>query len=735
MAARDTGASVESPGLDAVRRLSLGFGRKLPMILQSESTECGLACLAMVSSYHGARVDLATLRRSYPVSQKGVTLSTLMDIATRMELSARPVRIEVSQLKDLRLPSIIHWEMRHFVVLRGVRKTRVIIHDPAVGERSVSIQEFSRCFSGVALELWPGQNFSKHAPPKPVKLLSLLGNVKGIGPALGQILAIAFVLQVLGLVSPLFMQWVIDRALGSGDQDLLTTLAIGFALLVVVTQGMEALSTWTSLHLSTTWSVQWSTNIFTHLLKLPLAYFEKRHLGDIVSRFQSSATIQTTLTAAFLRSVVDGVMVLFVVGLIFMYSPMLSMITVGAVAAYAGYRILLYRPLRFATQEQIVQAARQNSHFLETVRGARSIKLFRSQDNRRSSWLALLVEQVNSGVKVQKLQMYFALGNGLTFGLVGILIVWLAARLVLRGEFTVGMMMAYLAYQGQFSGRITSLIDRYFEIQMLQVHGERLADILHTEPELETAGGRSVATDVEDLIPRIEVRGLRFRYSEHDPYVLDGVDLVIEPGESIAISGPSGCGKSTLIHLLLGVIAPSEGEVTYGGVSLKSLDLDVLRGCIASVTQNDSLFAGSIADNISFFDERPDAKWIEECARLASIHDEVAAMPMGYNTSIGYLGSVLSGGQQQRVMLARALYRRPKILIMDEATSHLDIRRETMVNAAIRSLHITRIFVAHRPQTIEHADRVVIVDRGRIASERLIAPPMAVVPRTTSTLA
>lgn len=722
-----TSNAADAHGLQIMRELALGLARKLPVILQTEATECGLACLAMLAGYHGHRIDLASLRRRFPISQKGVTLTSIVDIAGKLELSTRAVRLELSHLKKLRMPCILHWEMQHFVVLRSVHRGHILIHDPAVGERAISLEEVSASFSGVALEVWPGQHFSKKDEARPVRILSLIGKVTGLGKSFGQIITIAFVLQILGLVSPLFMQWVIDHALVSGNWDLLTTLALGFGLLVLVTQAITVLSAWASMYLSTAWSVQWNANIFTHLLRLPMPWFEKRHLGDVVSRFGSAGSIQSTLTSTFITSMIDSVMVILVIVLIFMYSPLLSWISIGAMTFYTLCRVLWYRPLRLATQEQIVHSAKQNSHFLETVRGARAIKLYRNQDNRRSGWLALLADQVNSGLRVQKMQILYGLINGVVFGIVGIVVVWLAARMVLRGEFTVGMMMAYMSYQGQFSSRITSLIDSVFAIKMLSIHGERLADIVLTEQEKQTGEGRLVTTESDSFNPTVEIRGLRFRYSEHDSYVLDGLDLTIEPGESVAITGPSGCGKSTLMHVLLGVLPPTEGDVLFGGVSITNMDPQVMRSAIASVTQSDTLFAGSISDNISFFDSQADQKWIEECARMASIHDEIAAMPMGYNTFIGDMGTALSGGQQQRVLLARALYQRPKVLVLDEATSHLDLRRESMVSAAIRGLEITRIIVAHRPQTAEHADRIVLIDKGRVASERRIAPGMAVV--------
>ena len=701
-----------------LEHLTPGLRRRVPPILQSEAAECGIACLAMLAGYYGQRVDLASLRRRFPISLKGTTLAALMDVARRLQLSTRAVRVDLVQLERLRHPCILHWRMSHFVVLTAVGRRSIRIQDPASGERKVSINEASAAFTGVALEVWPSSDFRRTAETRSVRLRDLLGRLVGLPRAMSQVLMLAAALEVCAVVSPLFLQWVIDHVLVSADRDLLATLALGFGLLVVTKEVIATLRSWVIMHFGTVLNVQWHANAFAHMLRLPLPYFEKRHLGDIVSRFRSIDAIQRTLTSAFVEAIVDGLMTLAIVALLLLYSPALSFVCLAAMTLYAGTRWLAFAPLRAATHEQIVHAAQQESHFLETVRGARSIKLFGRQDERRAGWLQLLVDQVNAGLRAQKLQIGFKLLNGLLFGLENVLVIWLGARLVLNGGFSVGMLLAFMAYKGQFAARISSLIDKYFEVKMLQVQGERLADIVLTEPEGAAADGRLVAAEIDHLTPTIDVRGLRYRYAEHEAYVLDGVDLEIAAGEFVAIVGASGCGKSTLLHALLGILQPTAGEIMIGGARLAHVGAEVARTMIGGVTQNDILFAGSIADNISFFAASPDQIRVEECAKLASIHDEIVAMPMGYNTFVGYMGSVLSGGQQQRILLARALYKRPKILILDEATSHLDAQREIVVSAALRTLSMTRIIVAHRRETVDTADRVVTLADGRIVADR-----------------
>ena len=708
--------------MSALDALAVGVRRRLPLVLQTEAAECGLACIAMIASYYGRRIDLAVLRRRHGVSLKGTTLASLIDVAHRQGLATRAVRLDLDEIPRLAVPCILHWNLDHFVVLKRARRRSILVHDPAAGERKLSLGEASKSFTGVALELWPGDGFVRAEERRSVRLRALMGRVTGLKRSFGQVLMLAAAIEVFTAASPLYLQWVIDHALPSANLDLLTTLAVGFGLLVILRHSIGALRSWVIMHVGAVLSLQWQANAFDHLLRLPLPYFEKRHLGDIVSRFRSIDVIQRTLTTSFVEAVVDGVMTLVVLVVAFLYSPVLAAIAVAAIALYALVRWAWYRPLRRATEEQIVHAAKQESHFFETARGIRSIKLFGRRHERREAWLELLVDQLNAGLRAQRLSIFHRLANGLTFGIENVLVVWLGARLVLDNALSVGMLMAFMSYREQLSTRVGALIDKLVELRMLRIHGERLADILLTEPEAREGSGRLVIGEDRCGGCGIEIRGLRFRYAEHEPYVLDGVNLTIAPGESVVIVGPSGGGKSTLLHILLGMLPPSEGEVLIGGRDIRSIGTEALHRSIGCVMQADSLFAGSIADNISFFDPGAEQQHIEACAKLASVHAEIVAMPMGYNTFVGYMGSVLSGGQQQRILLARALYKRPSILILDEATSHLDVKREILVSAAVRELAMTRVIVAHRPQTAATADRIVTLAGGRIVKDTRLIP-------------
>ena len=386
----------------------------------------------------------------------------------------------------------------------------------------------------------------------------------------------------------------------------------------------------------------------------------------------------------------------------------------GAVGIYALLRWAFFRPLRDATEEELVHESKQSSHFLESLRGVQAIKLFNAQADRQSRFTSLVVDTMNADLATRKLELLFSVLHRLLFGLERVAVVWIGALLVLDQKFSVGMLFAFFAYKEQFAQRVSALIDKVVELKMLRLQGERLADIVLTAPEQEEPGGH-VRKSVE--IPAIELRDVSFSYSDAEPDVLCGVNLRIEPGESVAIVGPSGCGKTTLLKLILGIHAPQSGEMMIGGVPLSQLGLRAWRDMVGVVMQDEPLFSGSIADNISFFDLQPDMDWVAHCARVASVHDEIEAMPMGYHTLIGDMGSSLSGGQKQRILLARALYKRPKMLLLDEATSALDVEGERLVNQAVRQLALTRVIVAHRPETIASAGRVVALSGGRVAQD------------------
>ncbi|MBT2750230.1 MULTISPECIES: peptidase domain-containing ABC transporter [unclassified Lysobacter] len=686
-------------------------------IVQSEAAECGLACLAMIAAHHGQHLGLRELRGRFPLSLKGANLSRLIEVAGQLGLQARPLRLELDELDQLRTPCILHWDLNHFVVLARVRGARATVLDPAAGERTLSLAEVSKHFTGVAMELSPVAGFERVAAPPTIALSQLTGRVTGLWRSLGLLLGLSAALQVFVLVAPFFMQGVVDQVLVSADRDLLTVLGLAFAASVLFQAGIGLLRGWAVVYLSTRLGLQWMGNVFHHLLRLPMNFFGKRHLGDIVSRMGSVQSIQRTLSTSFVEAIIDGLMTVATLAMLLIYSWKLAGLTLLAVALYLGLRVLAFRAMRDGTEQQLIAAARQQSFLLESIRGMQSLKLSGREASREAGYGNLMNESLNRDVWLANLGLKFSGVSQLIFGLERVAVIWIGAKLAMDNVFSVGMLIAYLSYKDQFSGRVSGLIDKGMELRMLRLHGERLADIVLEAPEPQTAPRTlAPAADAAAIATDIDVRGLSYRYAEGEPWVLRDCNLRVAEGESVAIVGASGCGKTTLIKLMLGLTTPGEGAIAVGGHDIGKLGLRAYRGMIGVVMQDDQLFAGSIAENIGFDDDCDPAR-VEAAARLAGVHEDIVAMPMGYHGLIGDMGSSLSGGQKQRLILARALYRQPRILFLDEATSHLDVHSERLVNQAVAGLALTRVIIAHRPDTIASADRVLVMADGRIVEE------------------
>lgn len=696
-----------------LERLSFTLGNPLPVILQTEVAECGLACLAMVCGYHGNRTDIGILRRRYSASIKGMSLKSLMQTATKLGFANRAIRLDVVDFANLRMPCVLHWDFSHFVVLAKVTAKGIVVHDPALGRRYLTIDEASTHFTGVALELWPTGGFEKKVEKERIRLSELFRNVSGLKCTLSQLFLLSLCLEVFALVSPIGSQIIIDQVVVSADRSLLTTVAIALCLFLLLQTMIGIARGWAGLVMGTSLNLQWTTGLFDHLLRLPLSYFEKRHIGDVVSRFSSLAPIQTALTTDIIEAILDVLVVVGSLCLMLLYGGWLTWIAVATLALQTLIRVVSYPAYRSANEAAIVQHAREESHFLESIRGIASLKALDLYEPRRATWLNLMIESLNAGLRVQKLDLVFGTTNGLLGGCDRIIMLWLGASAVIDGTMTIGMLIAFLAYKDQFTGRVSALTGLAVRLKMLGMHGERIADIALSQPEDETGGDRG-DQDMSRFKGSLELKNLNFQYSDSDPQVLSDINLAIHPGEIIALTGPSGSGKTTLMKLMAGLLAIQDGGLRIDGQEINRLGLANYRKVVACVLQDDRLFAGTIAENISGFDPEHDHERVRECARLASIAEEINAMPMVYETLVGDMGSALSGGQRQRLFLARALYRQPKILFLDEATSHLDEDNERTINDALTKLSITRIIMAHRQTSINLAHRIFRIESGKI---------------------
>lgn len=710
--------------------LDLGFltRSRVRLVRQAEIAECGLASLTMIANFYGLEIDIGTMRRRFAPSLRGAALRSLIGIADRIGLTPRAVKLPLEQLENLHVPCILHWDMNHYVVLERVKGDKALIHNPDSRSAWTSLAEISDHFTGVALELRPSENFEPGSQRERLKLSQLWRRMKGMKRALAQVLVLSLVLQAFVLASPYYMQIAVDNALPALDGDLLTVLALGFGLFTLIQAGASFLRSFVLLVAGTTLGFNLASNIARRLFRLPVDWFEKRQTGDILSRFQSVSPIQNLLTQGTVAAIVDGAMAILTLLLMLWYSPLLALISLVAFAFYASVRMISFSFEREAQEASIITHGKEQTTLIETLRGITTLRLFGRETLRHALWQTRLTDATNADVRFARIHIWQGTANLLIFGLENILSIWLAIRFVMEGAgFSVGMVFAYLAYKTQFLQKSASLIDQGIAFKMLGLHLERLSDIALSDEDKSFAENADLETPLKGKIALLDIF---YRYSPSDPLVLEGVNLSVEPGEHIAITGPSGGGKSTLVKLLLGLVEPDSGAVLIDDLPLARFGYKSFHSQIAAVLQNDNLFNGTLADNIALFDDAVDMERVWTSATAAAIHDDITNMPMQYETLVGDMGSTLSGGQKQRVLLARALYRQPKILIMDEGTAHLDIVHEQAVNAAISAMGITRIIIAHRRETIEAAERILMMADGKLSPvDAPVTPRPSVAPQ------
>ncbi len=699
--------------LSQPQNLNFSIVKVTPLILQSEIAECGLASMAMVASYHGHQLDMPAMRKRFPASLKGMNLQQLIELGDSLGLASRALQCPIDEAHKLATPCILHWDLNHFVVLTKVagkgQSAKFSINDPAVGKRTLNTEGFSKHFTGICLELTPTNKFEVKQEQSQMKLTQLWSSMSGLKAGLVKLIVLSVVLQLFVLMTPYYMQWVVDEVLISFDKPLLTVLAIGFALIAIISVVTNAVRSWLILRLSSLLNMQMGVNLLRHLLRLPMNYFESRHIGDIVSRFGSLAQIRERITTGFVETLVDGVMSITVLIMMALYSLKLTAVVLCAIVLYTIVRLALYRPLHQATEEMIQSSAKEQSNFLENIRGMQTIKLFGNESQRQGIWQNRYAEVINSEIRLGRLNISFESFNKLLFGLENVLVIYFAALMVMANSLSVGMVLAFIAYKGQLTERFANLIEQIIQFKMMRLHLDRIADIALTKQEANREGE---ATFTDEPKGQLMLENICFSYSDEQSPILNNVNLSLNAGESIAITGPSGSGKTTLMKIMLGLLQPSSGKVLLDGKDITQIGLKNYRKKIAAVMQDDTLLAGSIADNISFFDPQSNYLKIEQCAQLAVIHDDINKMTMGYNSLVGDMGSNLSGGQIQRLLLARALYQSPCVLFMDEATSHLDKDNETNISEQIQHLPITKIMIAHRQETINMADQVYSLRDG-----------------------
>ncbi|RYZ87745.1 MAG: peptidase domain-containing ABC transporter, partial [Proteobacteria bacterium] len=624
----------------------LGFfgnaSNRLPVIIQSEVNECGLACLAMIASYHGHDINLAALRRRFPVSVRGITLKQLIEIGSKLQLNARPLKLEMAHLQDIQKPCILHWEMNHFVVLKSIRRNKIFIHDPGRGELSFTYEEFSKGFTGIALELNPITEFMPIIDKPKLNIKQLFGHIKGSHNSLILVFILSLILMALSISMPIFTQLVFDEVLGGGDLQLLKLLMLGLAVVVLFRSVVGLVRGLLLLFVGNLLSFHASSSVFSKLLMLPMKFFSSRHIGDVVSRFGSLEQIKSFLTQGLVEVGVDGVMTIMMLLFMMIYSVPLGFIAIGTIVVYGTIRYFSIATVKRLSEEAIVSQAKEQSNFMETIRGIQSIKLYGGESDRHNLWQNNYVRALNANASLGRYRIGFQSIKELLFGIEKAVIIYVGVQLVFEREFSPGMLIAFLAYKDQFSEKVSTLIENAIQFKLLNLHLDRLSDIVLETNEL-TRDDSDVALEITGSL---ELINLSYQHDLQSPYIFKDLTLQISAGECISIIGPSGCGKTTLLRLLVGLTSPTCGSVRVDGIDV-SQTRESYQKQIATVMQDDHLLSGSIIENIAFFEPSPNMELIYLCAMRAQIHIDILAMPMKYNSLIGDMGSSLSGGQKQ----------------------------------------------------------------------------------------
>ncbi len=687
-----------------------GRRRRVPFIPQAAVADCGATCLAMVLALHGKEVPIAEVREQVGVGRDGSDALGILTAARCFGLRGRGVQVEdLEALRFLPKGSILHWNFSHFVVLDEVEASRVVVVDPAAGRRVVSRDELRRAFTGVALLFETTEDFAT-SDPRPTGLWRYMRQILEERDPLGRVLLISAVLQILALSTPLLIGLLVDRVVPRGDLQLLTVLCVGLAGLVVFGFLASLVRSFLALQLRTRLDARMTLGFLDHLVSLPFSFFQQRSAGDLMMRLNSNTTIRETLTSSALTGVIDGVLVSLYLVLLLLTHVQMGVLVLCLGLLRVGMYVAIKRRTRELMSMSLEAQARSRGYQVEMFSGIETLKTMGAEERAVEHWSNLFVDELNVSISQGRLSAVFdsllnAVGVASTF-----LILAFGAFQVLEGELTLGTMLATNALAAGFLGPLSALVSIGLQLQLLGSYLERINDVLDTPREQEGEETSPPGT----LAGRITLEGVSFRYAGKGPLVVNEVDLAIEPGSFVAVVGASGAGKSTLANLLVGLYPPTAGTISYDGRDLASLDLRSVRRQLGIVHQQPYLFGLSVRDNIAMADPSLPLSRVVEAAKLAHVHDDVMAMPMGYDTVIADGGASLSGGQRQRLVLARALVHRPAIMLLDEATSSLDAVTEQAIQQELAQLRCTRLVIAHRLSTIQAADQILVMEGGRI---------------------
>ena len=688
------------------------FRRRVPEVRQMSEVECGLACLTMILNYYGHAISLPELRERSGVGRDGVSALEIVRTGRDEGMRVRAVSLQRNDLRFVRLPAIVHWEFGHFLVVERWSAQRVDVVDPAHGRYRLTGDEFDAGFTGVVIIPEPGAAFERRPaiPPRRTFRAYVLQYVRQSPGTFLQIIGVSLLLLLLGLALPLLTKVVVDQVLPFGLRNVMPVLAIGIIVFFFAQAVATLLREWLLVYLRARVDISMMLGFVEHLLSLPYKFFQQRSTGDLLARVTSNATLRDLLSNQILSSLMDSGLVVFYLLVLIWLSLPFGLLTLGVGLLEAMVLLLSYRSISRLASRELTAFGKSQGYLGEAVVGIATVKAAGAEERAFDRWSNLFFDHLNASLR-------YNYASGTVTGILTSLplfgqlaLLWVGATQVLNGSISVGTMVALLALAAEFFAPLTSLVNSGQQFQLVSANLDRIRDVVEAEPEQ----AQLVARPAPQLSGQIRVHEVGFRYSQTGPRVLDGINLTVQAGRRIAIVGASGSGKSTLAKLLLGLYPPIEGDISYDGASLRDVNWQDLRRQFGVVLQESALFSGSVLSNITLSDPLMERERVVEAAKLAAIHDDIMAMPMGYDTFVSEAGSALSGGQRQRLAIARAIAHNPAIVLLDEATSHLDVETERKVADNLSTLACTQIIIAHRLSTIRDADTILVLDHGTI---------------------
>ena len=696
----------------ALKKLGFVGKKAVPFVQQLEWTDCGAASLCMVMAYHGRDPKLAEVREAMGIGRDGVSAKSILDTAERYGMQGRGIKVDVSQVKLLRTATILHWEFNHFVVFDKLVKGGVRIVDPATGPRDIPYHEFSKCFTGVAIELTTTDRFTKTKPEKGrlKRYVAELLSEKGL---FSRIIMVSLFMRLVGLAMPLITGMIIDKVLPRSDYDLLYVILIAIAGMTVFNLITEVVRSYLLLHLRIALDTKMTLGFLDHMVSLPFQFFQRRSTGDLMMRVESNGTVRETVTSKSMSAVIDGLFVLIYAVVIFYVSPMLGVITLVMVALEALVFVCARPTFHRLLAADLDKQAKAHSYMVQMLGGIETLKCAGAERLGVEKWSNLYTDELNIKMKRARIGAWVDAIRGAITAAGPMLIMTIGATSVMSGSMTPGTMMAMNSLATSLFGPLSQLVHSALELQLVKGHMDRIDDVLQTQLEQD----RDAVQQPHRLRGAVSVRNVSFKYGEQAPLVVQDVSLDISPGMSVALVGPSGSGKSTLLNLLAGLYKPVKGDVQYDGKGLHEMDLRAIRQQIGIVPQHPFIFGGTLRENVSLTAPGATLDRISSACKTSCLHDDISEMPMGYDTVVSDGGGSLSGGQRQRVAIARAVIRNPGIMLLDEATSALDNSTEKRVIEHLERQRCTRITVAHRLSTVRNSDLIVVMDKGRIVEQ------------------